>query len=140
MAGVNWIAGDGAHATQVFRPGNKRPGVGALPLSYTGVNPAAGFEPATSRVQGEVTVVFTTGRDCHILCTFFFHSTLCPPVICQTFAVEPTRRVRLGARYLPVLWSEATSLSRELWSPAGPPPCTSSFGAKYLFSITTGEN
>ena len=35
---------------------------GALPLSYTGTIPVAGFEPATSRVLGEVTLVFTTGR------------------------------------------------------------------------------
>ena len=32
------------------------------PLSYTGVIPVAGFEPATTRVRGEVTLVFTTGR------------------------------------------------------------------------------
>lgn len=32
------------------------------PLSYTGVIPVAGFEPATTRLQGEVTVVFTTGQ------------------------------------------------------------------------------
>ncbi len=37
---------------------------GALPLSYTGTIPAAGFEPATSHLQGEVAVVFTTGRVC----------------------------------------------------------------------------
>ena len=36
---------------------------GALPLSYAGIIPAAGFEPATSRLRGEVTVVFTTGRN-----------------------------------------------------------------------------
>jgi hypothetical protein len=36
--------------------------LGALPLSYTGVSPVAGFEPAASRSQGEVTLVFTTGR------------------------------------------------------------------------------
>jgi hypothetical protein len=34
------------------------------PLSYTGPIPVAGFEPATTRVQGEVTLVFTTGRIC----------------------------------------------------------------------------
>ena len=33
------------------------------PLSYTGVIPAAGFEPATTRLQGEVTLVLTTGRN-----------------------------------------------------------------------------
>ena len=32
------------------------------PLSYTGIIPVAGFEPATTRVRGEVTLVFTTGR------------------------------------------------------------------------------
>jgi len=31
------------------------------PLSYTGMIPVAGFEPATSRVTGEVTLIFTTG-------------------------------------------------------------------------------
>ncbi len=36
---------------------------GALPLSYAGIIPAAGFEPATSRLTGEVTVIFTTGRN-----------------------------------------------------------------------------
>ena len=35
---------------------------GALPLSYAEIIPAAGFEPATSRVSGEVTLVYTTGR------------------------------------------------------------------------------
>ena len=46
--------------------------LGALPLSYTGVNPAAGFEPATSRLQGEVTVVFTTGQTLSHSAHFFF--------------------------------------------------------------------
>jgi hypothetical protein len=32
------------------------------PLSYTGIIPVAGFEPASTRVRGEVTLVFTTGR------------------------------------------------------------------------------
>ena len=32
------------------------------PLSYTGVIPVAGFEPATTRVRCEATLVFTTGR------------------------------------------------------------------------------
>ena len=32
------------------------------PLSYTGTIPVAGFEPATTRVSSEVTLVFTTGR------------------------------------------------------------------------------
>jgi hypothetical protein len=36
--------------------------LGALPLSYAGVIPAAGLEPATTRLRGEVTLVFTTGR------------------------------------------------------------------------------
>jgi hypothetical protein len=40
---------------------------GALPLSYAGIIPAAGFEPATSRLRGEVTVVFTTGRNISLL-------------------------------------------------------------------------
>jgi hypothetical protein len=48
---------------QVMQPGNRRQRyVGALPLSYTGVIPAAGLEPATTRLGGEVTLVFTTGR------------------------------------------------------------------------------
>jgi hypothetical protein len=38
-------------------------GPGALPLSYAGIIPAAGFEPAPSRSLGEVTLVFTTGRN-----------------------------------------------------------------------------
>jgi hypothetical protein len=32
------------------------------PLSYTGTIPVAGFEPATTCVSSEVTLVFTTGR------------------------------------------------------------------------------
>jgi len=32
------------------------------PQSYTGVIPVAGFEPASTRVGCEVTLVFTTGR------------------------------------------------------------------------------
>ena len=37
--------------------------LGALPLSYAGIIPAAGFEPATTRSIGEVTLIFTTGRN-----------------------------------------------------------------------------
>ena len=45
------------------QPGNRRQRtLGALPLSYTGTIPVTGFEPATSRLTGEVTLVFTTGR------------------------------------------------------------------------------
>jgi|SRR6267142_5434761 len=44
----------GEHATKVREV--------LYPLSYTGTVPAAGFEPANTRVQGEVTLVFTTGR------------------------------------------------------------------------------
>ena len=33
------------------------------PLSYTGTIPVAGFEPATTRLTGEVTLVYTTGRN-----------------------------------------------------------------------------
>jgi hypothetical protein len=40
--------------------GTRENGTGALPLSYTGVIPAAGFEPATTRVLSDVTVIFTT--------------------------------------------------------------------------------
>jgi hypothetical protein len=46
-------------------PGNQRPGIGALPLSYARhlrTATAAGFEPATSRLTVEVTHVFTTGK------------------------------------------------------------------------------
>jgi hypothetical protein len=57
------------------------------PLSYTGIIPAAGIEPATTRVRGEVTVVFTTGQS---LC---FNKP----------AGEPTRKADSGhdfSRYL----------------------------------------
>jgi hypothetical protein len=56
------------------------------PLSYTGIIPVAGIEPAITRVRGEVTVVFTTG---------------------QSSCFKQTRRgideeSRLGARFLQV--------------------------------------
>ena len=35
------------------------------PLSYEGIIPVAGIEPATTRVRGELTVVFTTGQSSH---------------------------------------------------------------------------
>ena len=46
------------------------------PLSYTGVIPVAGFEPATTRVRGEVTLVFTTGRFRDICSPFSRRGTL----------------------------------------------------------------
>jgi hypothetical protein len=39
-------------------------GIGALSTELHGMVPVAGFEPASSRLTGEVTFVFTTGRTC----------------------------------------------------------------------------
>ena len=44
------------------------------PLSYTGTIPVAGFEPATTRLRGDGTLIFTTGRTCLHSANFFFPS------------------------------------------------------------------
>lgn len=51
--------------SQELPPGNKRQrNVGALSAELLGhLLPKAGFEPATSRLSGEVTLVFTTGEN-----------------------------------------------------------------------------
>jgi len=67
------------------------------PLSYMGIVPVAGFEPASTRSLGEVTLVFTTGR---IL-----------PTATISFAGERAKRVR--GRSSPGTWYlGATSPSR----------------------------
>ena len=37
--------------------------LGALPLSHAAAITAAGIEPATSRVSGEVTIIYATGQN-----------------------------------------------------------------------------
>ncbi len=64
---------DARRSIELFKAGEQTTtALSALRLSYTGVNPAAGFEPATSRLQGEVTVIFTTGRTLSHSAHFFF--------------------------------------------------------------------
>ncbi len=71
------------------------------PLSYTGTIPVAGFEPATTRLTGEVTLVFTTGRN-FLLRT---HVRVCggmafalPSVRLQHFADRCVRAIYFLAR------------------------------------------
>ena len=48
---------------RLLRPGRRKPAGKALcPLSYRRMERRTGFEPATSRVAGEVTALFTTDR------------------------------------------------------------------------------
>src|SRR5882762_1319902 len=42
-----------------------------LPLSYPGIISVAGFEAASTRVGGEVTLVFTTGQNTFLFSTSF---------------------------------------------------------------------
>jgi hypothetical protein len=76
------------------------------PLSYTGVIPVAGFEPATTRVRGEVTLVFTTGRFRDICSSSSHRGTL----------EKSSRTIFSGTCYF-----EATPSSRKLSNSARAP-------------------
>ena len=82
------------------------------PLSYTGTIPVAGLEPATSRVTGEVTLVFTTGRNLlslrHYLPTSAGeHSNReSRPIFSGTLrfgATPPSRKLSASARFATLL-------------------------------------
>jgi hypothetical protein len=92
-------------------PGNQRPGIGALPLSYARhlrTATAAGFEPATSRLTVEVTHVFTTGKSSFLSLRSNRHadiSTTSPSCACD----RRLRRASRPCRYVGVFGKAANA-------------------------------